>query len=112
MSKFFFELNPLKSQIIVFYCIYSTIIYKTLYYILLYYYFVFILNYAIVFCNDVLKRHLNINGFFLRNSCRRFCDTVRNLGFTLDTHLTLEQQVKQCDSSVILYLHLPKVLHE
>ena len=54
----------------------------------------------IVFCNDALKRQLNINGFFLGNSCIRFCDTVRNLGFTLDSHLTLEQQVKECVSSV------------
>ena len=54
----------------------------------------------IVFCNDALKRQLNINGFFLGNSCIRFCDTVRNLGFTLDSLLTLEQQVKECVSSV------------
>ena len=30
----------------------------------------------------------------------RLCDTVKNLGFTLDSHLTLEQQVKECVSSV------------
>ena len=65
----FFKLNPLKSQIVLFY-------------------------------DDALKRQLNINGFFLGNSCIRFCDTVRNLGFTLDSHLTLEQQVKECVSSV------------
>ena len=41
-----------------------------------------------------------MNGFFLGNSCTRFCGTVRNLGFTLDSHLTLEQQVKECVSSV------------
>ena len=71
MSKFFLKLNPLKSQII-------------------------------VFCNDILKRQLaiNINGNFLNNSCIRFCKTVKNLGFTLDTHLTLEQQVQECVSSV------------
>ena len=39
-------------------------------------------------------------AFFLGNFCIRFCDTVRNLGFTLDSHLTLEQQVKECVSSV------------
>ena len=54
----------------------------------------------IVCCNDALKGQLNINSFFLGNSCIRFCDTVRNLGFTLDSHLTLEQQVKECVSSV------------
>ena len=54
----------------------------------------------IVFCNDALKRQLNINGFFVGNSCVRFCDTVRNLSFTLDSHLTLKQQVKECVSSV------------
>ena len=68
MSKFL-KLNPLKSQIVVFY-------------------------------DDALKPQLNINGVFLGNSCIRFCDTVRNLGFTLDSHLTLEQQVKGCVSSV------------
>ena len=53
-----------------------------------------------VFCSDALTQLLNINGFFLGNSCMRFCGTVRNLGFTLDSHLTLEQQVKECVSSV------------
>ena len=53
-----------------------------------------------VFCSDALQRQLNINGFFLGNSCLRFCGTVRNLGFTLDSHLTLEQQVKECVSPV------------
>ena len=62
----------------------------------------------IVFCNDALKRQLNINGFFLGNSCIRFCDTVRNLGFTLDSHLTLEQQA---GNVFRLYSHLSKVLH-
>ena len=55
----------------------------------------------IVFCNDALQRQLNINDFFLENSCIRFCDTMRNLGFALDSHLTLEQQVKECVSSVV-----------
>ena len=54
----------------------------------------------IVFCNDVLKRQLNFNGYFLGNFCIRFCATVRNLSFKLDSHLTLEQQVKKCVSSV------------
>ena len=39
-------------------------------------------------------------AFFLGNSCIRFFDTVRNLGFTLDSHLILEQQVKECVLSV------------
>ena len=39
----------------------------------------------IVFCNDILKRLLNINDIFLNNSCLHFCETVKNLGFTLDT---------------------------
>ena len=54
----------------------------------------------IVYCNNILKRLLNINGFILNNSCIRFCETVKNLGFTFDTHLTLEQQVQECVSSV------------
>ena len=55
----------------------------------------------ILIVTDIINmRQLNINGFFLGNSCIRFCDTVRNLGFTLDSHLTLEQQVKECVSSV------------
>ena len=33
----------------------------------------------------------------------RLCDTVKNLDFTLDSHLTLEQQVKECFH---LYSHL------
>ena len=53
----------------------------------------------IVFCNDVLQRQLNTNGFFQGNSCIRFCETVKNLGFALNTHLTLEQQVQECVSS-------------
>ena len=44
----------------------------------------------IVFCNDVLERQLNVNGFCVGNSCKRFSDTVTNLGITLDSHLTLE----------------------
>ena len=62
---------------------------------------------SIVFCNDVLKRQISINGFFLGNSCIRFCDSVRYLGFTLDIRLTLEQQVKEHVSSVFA---LSKVL--
>ena len=61
--------------------------------------------------NDVLKRQLNVNGFFQSNSCIRFCGTVRNLGFTLDIHLALEQPVKECVLSVLAISHLSEVLH-
>ena len=36
---------------------------------------------------------LNMDGFFLGNSSIRFCNTVTNLGFTRDSHLT-ESRVK------------------
>ena len=55
----------------------------------------------VYFVMMLLSDSLNINGFFLGNYCIRFCDTARNLDFTLHSHLTtLEKQVKECVSSV------------
>ena len=50
----------------------------------------------IIFCTETLKRQLNIKGFFLNNTCIRFCNTVSNLGFILDSHLNFELQVNNC----------------
>ena len=55
----------------------------------------------IIFCTKTLKRQLNINRFFLYNTCIRFSNTVSNLGFILDGHLNFEQQVSNCESSIL-----------
>ena len=54
-----------------------------------------------IFCTETLTPQLNINGFFRDNTSIRFSNTVSNLGFILDSHLKLEQQVNNCVSSIL-----------
>ena len=47
----------------------------------------------IVFLPNSLKEEPTINGAFLDGDCIRFSHTVKNLGFKLDRHLSMESQV-------------------
>ena len=48
---------------------------------------------VIVFLPNSLKNEQTINGAFLEGDCIRFSDVVKNLGFSLDKHLSMESQV-------------------
>ena len=50
---------------------------------------------------DILDK-ITINGIFLNNNCVRFVNNVKNLGFYLDSALTLDRQINEVSKSCFL----------
>ena len=56
----------------------------------------------IVFCSREIKEKILINGVFMNNNCIRFVENVKNLGFYLDSDMSLNKQVTEVVKSCFL----------